>query len=319
MAAGCRAPFGDVPNNPEGVEKFMKSIKKVLVLLAIVMTIIGLDFSSLQSKALAMQEVPRSTWLWNTSLIKTQPDVILLFLQQKGVKQVYLQVDQSMPISYYQSFIGKASANNIQVHALDGAPDWASAAGITKMDTFLNWLQNYQRQTSSSQRFAGIHLDVEPYLYKGWTSNYKGTVLDYQTALTKAKNFAKQQGIVIGADIPFWFDEQSYSNKYGKGSLAKWVIQNTDIPTVMAYRDLAEGSNGIIALIKNEMQIASTLGKTIAIGVETGQTTEGSQVTFYEEGEAIMNTELGKVQNAYSGSNYLFAIHHYQSWADIKQ
>lgn len=52
------------------------------------------------------------------------------------------------------------------------------------------------------------------------------------------------------------------------------------------------------------------------IGVETGQTSEGDAISFFEEGEAVMNQELSAVQNHYASSAGFngTAVHHVGSW-----
>ncbi|CEG25614.1 hypothetical protein BN1002_00429 [Bacillus sp. B-jedd] len=253
---------------------------------------------------------PRATWLWNTTLIETQPDEVLAFLGENNANQVYLQINRNISITSYKQFIAKASALGIKVHALDGAPNWVSGSGTTYLNQLMGWVKTYQAEALPAEKFSGIHLDVEPYLYSGWTSNYKATVLAYQNLLLNAKSQARQLGLPIGADMPFWFDEHSYNNKIGKGNLANWVIQTVDSPTIMAYRDTAPA---IANIISTELQMANAAGKTLIIGVETGATSEGDFITFYEEGKAYMEGELAQV-----GGNLTFAIHYLESWMAMK-
>ncbi|WP_156424396.1 amidase [Bacillus sp. FJAT-27445] len=253
---------------------------------------------------------PRATWLWDTSLIETQPDEVFAFLQENNANQVYLQVNRGISINSYKQFIRKATYSGIKVHALDGAPNWVAAKGSTYLNQFMAWVDAYQAGAAQEERFSGIHLDVEPYLYSGWTSNYKATVLAYQNLLINAKAQASQFGLPIGADMPFWFDEHTFNNKIGKGNLANWVIQTVDYPTIMAYRDTAPA---ITDIISNEVRMAKNAGKTLVVGVETGATSEGNFITFHEEGKAYMEGELSKV-----GGNHVFAIHYLESWMKMK-
>jgi hypothetical protein len=260
-----------------------------------------------------------STWLWDTASIKEKPDDIIQFLTDKHAGQLYLQIDQSLPAADYQAFIEKANASGISVHALDGAPKWATAKGEAVMVSFFSWVSHYQEQAASGQHFSGIHLDVEPYLLPGWESNYKNTVLNYQTRMAQAASLSADLSLPLGADIPFWFDEMMFSNKHGKESLAGWVIKNTDKVTVMAYRNKASGPNGIIELSRNEVELAARYGKEIQIAAETGASSEAAYITFYEEGTAKMEEQLSIVRDAYSAHSHVgFAVHHLQSWIDMK-
>ncbi|OES43510.1 amidase [Domibacillus iocasae] len=255
----------------------------------------------------------QATWLWNPWMIVNDEAGTLTFLESKRVNKVYVQIDQDIPMKVYRSFIKKAFAKGIRVYALDGASDWVAPKGYTSLNELIKWLIRYQSGSAATQKFAGIHLDVEPYLYSGWTTNQAAAVESYQALLTKAKSSAASLKLPLEADMPFWFDEISYKNTYGNGKLAEWVIANTNSVTIMAYRDSAPL---IIEIVKNEMDIAEKYGKYIVVGVETGQTSEGDAISFFEEGEAVMNQELSAVQNHYASSAGFngTAVHHVGSW-----
>ncbi|WP_053365081.1 hypothetical protein [Bacillus sp. FJAT-27245] len=254
--------------------------------------------------------MPRATWLWDTAMIEARPDDVLAFLQEKHADEVFLQINRNIDMDSYKRFIGKSSALGIKVHALDGAPDWVSGKGGAYLNQFMDWVAAYQAKAAPEEKFTGIHLDVEPYLYGGWTSNYKATVLSYQNLLLNAKVQASELGLPLGADIPFWFDEHDYNNKIGKGNLANWVIQTVEFPSIMAYRDTAPA---IAEIISNEMRMAENAGKTLIVGVETDASSEGDFISFHEEGKAYMEGELSKL-----GGNVVFAIHHLESWMNMK-
>ncbi|WP_409273606.1 amidase [Neobacillus sp. SCS-31] len=253
---------------------------------------------------------PRATWLWDTSMIETRPDEVIAFLQENNADKVFLQINRNIGFDSYKRFIRKASDFGVKVHALDGATDWVSSKGGTYLNQLMSWVSDYQAGAAPEERFSGIHLDVEPYLYSGWTSNYKATVLAYQNLLLNAKAQSGQLGLPLGADMPFWFDEHTYNNKIGKGNLANWAIQTVDFPTIMAYRDTAPA---IANIISNEVRMAQTAGKTLIVGVETGASSEGDFITFHEEGKAYMEAELAAVD-----SSHVFAIHYLESWMKMK-
>jgi hypothetical protein len=284
-----------------------------IVCIMLTLLVVGSLVNPFDSKVNA-EGTPRATWLWDTALIQSKPDEVLAFLSESNANQVYLQINISIPNSSYRQFISKASAIGIQVHALDGAPNWVSSKGSTYLNTFFSWVKNYQATAAPAEKFTGVHLDVEPYLFSGWTSNYKSTVLSYQNILLSAKSQAAQLRLPLGADMPFWFDEYTYNNKIGKGNLAQWVISTVDSPTIMAYRDTAPA---IADIISNEVNMARAAGKTLVIGVETGATSEGDFITFHEEGKMYMEGELSAVQTQYGG-NLVFAIHYLESWINMK-
>ncbi len=261
-----------------------------------------------------------STWLWNTYEIVNNESEVLAFLQQQQVTDLYLQVDQQIEKSIYQQFIERATELNIKVHALDGAPNWATRNGIKKYKAFKDWLQSYQTSSSPEQRFAGIHLDVEPYLLPEWQKNQQSTIEYYQNFVRDFQLFAQEYDLQFGLDIPFWFDEISYRNKkYGRGTLSEWVINESDYLTIMAYRNFAEGTNGIIQLVKNELDYAEANGKKVIVAVETETSNEGNQISFANYGGHYLEEELLKVVDYYSQmSNFAgVAVHHYDSWRTL--
>ncbi|MFI8684344.1 amidase [Rossellomorea sp. NPDC077527] len=272
-------------------------------------------------KAAGVDMRGKSTWLWNTVEIVTQREEIIDFFRSHHVDEVYLQVNPAVEKEYYHQFIEMASAENIHVYALDGAPKWATLKGQTSLNAFFDWLYAYQLEASEAQRFTGVHLDVEPYLLPGWTTAYGKTVLNYQKMVKVAVNRSHSLQLPLGMDIPFWFDGKTYNNEFGKGNLAQWVIGQTEEVGIMAYRDLAIGENGIIELVRNEMDFAQSAGKKVKVGVETAPSAEGNFLTFHEEGAATMLDELALVDAEYeTHSSYKgIAVHHYGSWKDLSE
>ncbi|MEH7118986.1 amidase [Neobacillus vireti] len=284
---------------------------KKIVLAAVVF------FSVFAGNTKASETQTLATWLWNPWEIVNDESGTITFLDGKNVNKVYLQIDRDIPQTVYQGFIEKASAKGIKIYALDGGPDWVATKGDRNLDQLMNWLKTYQNGSSSLQKFAGVHLDVEPYLYSGWSTNQAAAIKSYQSLLLKAKSSTIALTLPLEADLPFWFDEVSYKNTFGKGILAEWVIANTSSITIMAYRDSAPM---IIDLVKNELSLTGKYNKQIVLGVETGQTDEGGGISFFEEGEVFMNQELAEVKSFYSQTPAFggTAIHHAGSWEIMK-
>lgn len=259
----------------------------------------------------------RATWLWNPWVIVSDGAGTIALLQKKQVNKVYMQIDRDIPMKIYRSFIGKAFAKGIQVYALDGSAEWVAPKGYISQNQLMSWIGKYQSGSTSAQKFAGVHLDVEPYLYSGWRTNQAETIKSYQSLLMKAKSSTAALNLPLEADIPFWFDEISYKNTYGKGLLTEWVIAKTNGVTVMAYRDSA---SLIIDIVKNEITLAEKYKKSIVVGVETGDTEEGDTISFFEEGESYMNRQLIEVKNYYAGVSALkgIAVHHISSWMTLR-
>ena len=258
-----------------------------------------------------------STWIWNPWSLYKEEKNILQFLQKNKVQQVYLQVDPEIPNSIYQQFIAKAGKNNINVQALDGSADWIFTEN-NKMNSFFQWLTKYQKNSKENQRFSGVHLDIEPYLLPKWSTDLNKTVLAYQETIKASIIKSNKLGLPIGIDMPFWFDTISFRNKYGNSNLAKWTIKEASYTTIMAYRNTSTGSNGINTLVKEEVQYAKSVKKPIQIAVETGESLEGANVSFYGKPLSYMTQELNKVKKTYAKYDISISIHYIETWMQMK-
>ncbi|KOS62573.1 amidase [Lysinibacillus sp. FJAT-14222] len=265
----------------------------------------------------AMDMQDKATWLWDTTKIVEDESGVLSFLESKHVNKLYLQINNDIASSYYKSFIDQASAKGIKVYALDGAASWVSAEGYQMQDQLFDWLHTYNENAAATEQFSGVHLDVEPYLNSGWSSNQVKTIESYQALLTRAKENTDQLQLPLEVDMPFWFDEIKYNNQFGQGLLAEWVIDQVESVSIMAYRDAAKD---IIKIVEHEINYAQKVNKSIVIGVETGASDEGQNITFYDDGESYMNKQLAQVHKNYAKKTSYngFAIHHVDSWMNMQ-
>lgn len=261
-----------------------------------------------------------STWLWNTSEIQNNSDDIISFLVKNNVKVLYLQIDYNMNYMYYKKFISTAAKNNIIVEALDGSPDWVSEDGTTLQNTFFDWLTKYQKSSSLNERFKGIHLDVEPYCNEQYSTSQNEIITNYQDFLLKSKKDCKKLNLNLGIDIPFWFNEVQYNTIYGSGNLAEWVFKNIKTVSIMAYRDIATGDNGINKIAEAEMNLCKKYNVKATIAVETGNLPDTTFVTFFEEGKTYMYNQLNSVYLNYKTNSSFngFAIHYLDSWMNME-
>ncbi len=287
--------------------------KAVIVFIVTFVSTLGLSIGKVE--AMAMQD--KATWLWDTTKIVEDESGVLTFLENKHVNKLYLQFNNDIASSYYKSFIAKATAKGMKVYVLDGAESWVSAQGYIMQDQLFEWLHTYNENVAPSEQFSGVHLDVEPYLNIGWSLNQAQTIESYQALLTRAKEETDQLQLPLEVDMPFWFDEITYSNQFGNGLLAEWVIDHVESVTIMAYRDTA---SNIIKIVEQEINYAKKVNKSIVIGVETETSDEGKNITFYDDGEAYMNKQLTQVHEHYANKTSYngFAIHHVDSWMNMQ-
>lgn len=326
-------------------------MKKVLALTIILWSLFSLYLPGLQKvDAASLTDQAKATWLWNTTSIlttkstistaeKTNVKNLIAFCKQKWVTEIYLQINRDIPKSKYQYLVSQlksasVTAGNttqpILVQALDGSSTWITPDGDLRKNAFFDWVISYQTAATTSQRFSGIHLDVEPYTNPLWDSDLAAGILAYQNFVVDAKtlvdtaNTSGNLGLELMFDIPFWYDGKTYTNTYGSGNLAEWMYQTVPAVAIMSYRDSLDGNyGGMWSVSQTELAYGKTYGKKTIISAEVllGNPT---YISFYEEWEAAMlNVLSGMVARissdpTTSGKNYGFAVHDYKSWKIIK-
>lgn len=290
---------------------------RVVKLILIILCCLFLSPDTSKTSAEKNLKRERSVWMWNPWLLLDENKNPFEFLESKQINKVYLQIDVEISKSTYQNFIEEAKKKDIQVVALAGEEHWITENGSYHLEQFLNWVGQYQEESTDAQQFLGIHLDIEPYTTTLWETNRMLAIQTFQELVIQAKMKAKEFGVLLELDIAFWYDEVKYNTKYGSGILSNWTIENSDSVTIMAYRDY---SDEIIEGVKNEIAYANRMKKKVVIGVETMESAEGNRVSFFEEGEKYMNKQLKHVQRYYSLNPSFngIAIHHFESWSEMK-
>lgn len=293
------------------------SKKARLIWMATILLILS-NFIWLKPMLTMRMEQPKATWLWHTSQILNQSDSLIEFLDNKNVSTLYLQVNADIPDDAYQHFIRIANERNIEVHALDGAPHWATDQ--KSVQDFFRWVEKYQSVSEKTEQFAGIHLDIEPYILPTWDSSLQKTVESYQQNIRFAAGESALLGLHFGIDIPFWFDETFYSNVMGEGILSEWLIDQSDSIHVMAYRNKASGRNGMISLAQSEIDYASSAGKHARVAIETSKSSEGDYLSFFGKNNAYMEKQLQEVEQSFNHSEGYrgIAVHSLESWMQRK-
>ncbi|OOC60714.1 hypothetical protein [Paenibacillus ihbetae] len=255
----------------------------------------------------------KATWLWDASLIRSEPEEIVTFSVNHGITTIFLQIQQDVQEEEYRRFISAASREGIQVHALDGHPEWAYENGRKEGLKLLSWLEAYNRAASPEERFQGVQLDVEPYVLKRWDREQAQVVKEWSANMEAWVQEAERIALPLSAAVPFWLDSVPGPEGNPDGSFSRWMIKRTDSIAIMAYRDSGEQ---MYELSKEELKQADELGKSVWIGMELAHTDEGEHLTFYAKSRGEMEDEaeraasLGSEHPSFAG----IAVHHYQAW-----
>ncbi|USG64492.1 hypothetical protein NDK47_20425 [Brevibacillus ruminantium] len=263
----------------------------------------------------------KATWIWQAEMSATQQQEILQFARENGINTIYLHIDRQKPFSHYRSFLRAASKAGINVHALGGHPAWALTAHRERMMELVDWVHRYNREAQPDERIAGIHLDIEPYLLPAWDSNQTQVLQQWVANMQVFVEQVKEEAdLEVSADLAFWLDDTPVPNDPER-SVSEWMIETFDHVTLMAYRNSLDGSNGIEALVKNELGIADRLGKSVVIAVNAKEMPGEAHTTFHGAGEEVMNRVLEqtaerlRIHPSFAG----IAVHDYRYWQNLRQ
>ncbi|MCM3698656.1 hypothetical protein [Paenibacillus macerans] len=288
----------------------------MLLVFVLILALLGNPASKASSAADEPVSKARTTWLWHTALIQTSSSELLNFTKSQGVGIIYLQISTKVDLDSYRSFIRQASEMGIEVHALNGAPDWALATSRPKLDAFMKWINDYQQHAAPEEKLKGIHVDIEPYLLPIWKTDYDTLVTEWQGNVDELARQAADLELPLSAALPFWLD--NYKVPDSEQTLSSWMISRFESVTLMSYRDSAQA---IYNTAKTEFAEGESMNKKIYTGVETKPSTEGNFITFYEEGSQVLNEQLvqleqlGETQTSFGG----IAVHDLVGWMDLVQ
>jgi hypothetical protein len=245
----------------------------------------------------------RAMWLWGAD---PAAEVIAWAVRQ-NISEIFVYVAPSVltdgGLARLQDLKQRAVARRIKLRALGGEAGW-----VTDQATALAW----QRAVVSTGLFDGIHLDVEPYLVDGWTTDLQATETAYLKLLDRLRAAST---LPLEADVPFWFGQYTV----GRKNLADEVLRRVNAVTVMSYRDTAAGPNSMLAVSQDWLARGKAAGKRVRLAAETGPLSDCLHCTFHEEGTAAMILELAKVDAATRQTAAFagIAVHHYGAWRTL--
>ncbi|MFD3268857.1 SGNH/GDSL hydrolase family protein [Paenibacillus dendritiformis] len=260
------------------------------------------------------------TYIWRAELAIHQPDEIIAFAQDKGINLLYVRLDLEQPYEVYRSLVKKAHEAGIEMHAMGGHPGWALQDNAPRIRRLIDYVKKYNRAAEADERFHGIHLDVEPYVLPDWSSR-KDEVLRQWTANMKmfVEETKRNSNLETSIDLAVWLDRTLLPDE-PELSVSEWMIRTMDHVSLMAFRNIADGSNGIAAVVRDEMRMADRQGKPLIVTVEMKQSLEGGHISFFDKGSVEMEKQLSLLPellgefNAYIGN----AVHAYDYWKEAK-
>lgn len=269
----------------------------------------------------------RATWVWHSNLIMDDREELLAFTTEHHINLIYLYYDSKIPDACYRTFIKAANARGMQVYALSGEPSWALRSNRAQLFQFVSRIRRFNEEALQNQQFRGVNLDIEPYLLPDWSKHRESIIKQWTDTLIRviprikgqpnrtAQKASQPPTLKVSLDLPFWLNEYMTSTPFGKEPLSRWMMQQADQITFMAYRNHALGKGGILDILKQEIDWAKKDRTPFVVGLETRDTKE-KQVTFHKAGAARLRSALIIVNSSlHDNPSYQgYAIHEFSSW-----
>jgi hypothetical protein len=234
----------------------------------------------------------RAMWLWETTQLLEQTSrqsAALGTLQQARVTDLFLQIPRAKHSNdntkielqpELRRFLRMAHAHALQVHALDGFPEFSLREHHATVLALVQNVLNFNLSGAPEERFDGIHLDDEPYQLLGFEGPSRAEIFQEYLELNQkvaALLHSQPRPLAFGVDIPFWWDSVSTPEhpcclvKFNgvSQSAARQIIDLTDNVGIMAYRNFAGGMDGIVNHARGNLEYAGERGKQAFVAVET--------------------------------------------------
>lgn len=239
----------------------------------------------------------KAMWIWNTEDVmasKAEQNALAAFLSADGINRVFLNIPYKFgALSLDETELGGLIAllrqKGIEAEALFGDKELALPRNHAFVKNSIKDIIGYNSRVAAAARFAGVHLDIEPYLLRGFNGRKRGEILShYLLILSEAAGLARSGKLEFGADIPPWFDAiNEFSGEPLTAAFGgkvkpvyEHVIDICDRVALMYYRTDASGVNGTIAQAVGELSYAAKTKKKVFVGLETGPIEDEQIFTF---------------------------------------
>lgn len=286
------------------MEYFKTLLLTVLVLLAILSThpvLAKVEDSVDMINAPTSPKGIQGLWVWRFDTI-ANPDnrkELLDFCEQFHFNRLLVQIHtikgeaQLRDAAALTALVTDAADRSITVEALEGGPYMAEKANLASTLARLKMILDFNQSLPTGKKLVGIHYDIEPYTTPQW----KQDMATRTTVMTNLMDFAhlarkeldsQTPPMTLAFDIPFWYDNKTadgdncFLNYNGKTqNLYQHLLDVSDYIGIMSYRRKAEGSNGVLQHIQNELDYARSIGKQITPALETIELKSSPTITFF--------------------------------------
>lgn len=262
-------------------------------------------------------------WLWENPVHATtdargrgyaeaDPTVVAGFARAQGVSTVHVATpwgsDEGEVAVWLDDITQALQAEAIAVSVLGGDPTWLNDPSLGA---------EWTRDALRGRDIDRVQLSLEPWTQPLWNVDRARAVAQWQAAMD-AVRAELPTGVELGVDAPAWL--ASVEDETAEPLFAH-VLTRADSVAVVAFRDVAEGDDGILALSADARAQSEAAGVPYTIGLETDspRLTGGPEYTFFDEGAAVLDEQARIVHAAlvdapgYRG----VAIERFRTWRDL--
>jgi hypothetical protein len=261
-------------------------------------------------------------WLWPGASYPPATSV-MLWCTSHGVKNVFLYVytknGKVVDLRDIRSYAQAATKSGVTLYALNGEAQWI---------VHPKWVVAWENTVNATGLFAGVHLDTEPNQVIGWKAYNKpgavqadAPIINDMYAMLQALR-ANSPSTHLEVDVQFSdadYTEQLGFPTDGYGSFGEALVALTDELTVMSYRTVLDGNNGLVEISAPMLALANAHDKPMRLAIETTKDPADPQDSFWGHSQSAVRTMLKAVDGAeapttaYDGTS----VEEYVSWTEL--
>lgn len=219
---------------------------------------------------------------------------LLQFCRTYGINRLLVQVPYERRGNGYDLALPEAlrvlladfARAGITIEALDGSAEMAFADNRANTLAMIQAILAFNRAQPDSARFAGIHLDIEPYVSERWKAGDVAAImhefLDTAVAIRDAVR-ASDPRLTVAYDIPSWFDQAVFELDYAgaRKSFNQHIQDLSDYVGIMSYRTRATGPNSAVDISAGELAYGTKIGRPVYLSLETVSLPDTPTITFH--------------------------------------
>lgn len=299
-----------------------------------------------QPAVAAVDRAGTDRWMWVRSdepiLYPVSRNALLEFCSERQITGLYLGAgpdfrDSSTSEQALTDFLRLAHGRGLKVETYVSEPTYALRSRHRLVYEHLDWALSFGSGLTSTA-FDGLQLDLAPDGLPEYQDDRETVLSGYLDLVSGCRDRIgrARTDFALGVCVPAWYDHQD-----GNRSLLTWHGQSAPLSfhlldtlnalepgqgylAVMAYRDRASGSNGVIRHVRDEVAYArrSATNTRVVVGQETAPCGhEPSETTFWEEGEPALQRSIQLLRKAFGGHTVFggVAINDYESYRKLRR